>query len=316
MVIGLLGSLRPKQWTKNLLVFAGYLFTIQQAHPAGTLLKVVAAFALFCAVSGATYIYNDAADAECDRKHPHKCKRPIASGRVPVRSAVVFATALLAAAVYASFRLDLYFGILVLGYLVLTVAYSAVLKHVVIVDLLTIAALFVIRAVAGAVVIHVQISPWLLICSTLLALFLGLAKRRGELLALEDGAYGHRKTLGEYSAPMLDQMLSIASSTSLMAYFLYTISANPRTGISHPQMMLTAPFVVYGLFRYLYLIHSKNAGDSPERLLLGRQASADRCNALYCSCGRCIGATLSGLRQGAFPTAWPDLPRPRHLHRP
>ncbi len=266
MVIGLLGSLRPKQWTKNLLVFAGYLFTIQQVHPAGTLLKAVAAFALFCAVSGATYIYNDAADAECDRKHPLKCKRPIASGRVPVGSAVVFATALLAAAVYACFRLDLYFGILVLGYLVLTVAYSAVLKHVVIVDLLTIAALFVIRAVAGAVVIHVQISPWLLICSTLLALFLGLAKRRGELLALEDGAYGHRKTLGEYSAPMLDQMLSIASSTSLMAYFLYTISANPRTGILHPQMMLTAPFVVYGLFRYLYLIHSKNAGDSPERL--------------------------------------------------
>lgn len=269
MLIALLKSLRPKQWTKNGLLFAGYLFTVQQGHTREELLRVVAAFAVFCAVSGASYVVNDIADAERDRKHPRKCKRPIASGAVSIPIALVFAGMVLALAVWESFRLSALFGAMTVSYLVLTLAYSASLKHVVIVDLLAIAAGFVIRAVAGAVVIMVAISPWLLLCTTLLALFLGLAKRRSELLTLENGGLDHRKTLGEYSAPMLDQMLSVTASTTLMAYCLYTFTAvSSATGKPHPAMMVTIPFVVYGLFRYMFLIQSKNAGGSPELVLL------------------------------------------------
>lgn len=269
MLSALIRSLRPKQWTKNGLLFAGYLFTVQQGHSRNDLLKVIAAFAIFCVVSGATYIINDVADLERDRMHPRKCKRPIASGAISVPTALIFAALLLTAAILGAFRLDTGFGALAVTYLALTLTYSAVLKHVVLVDLLTIAALFVVRAVAGAVVIGVAISSWLLLCTTLLALFLGLAKRRSELMTLEGGGLEHRKTLGEYSAPMLDQMLSVTASSTLMAYCLYTFSAvSISTGKAHPAMMITIPFVVYGLFRYLLLIQSKNAGGSPELVLL------------------------------------------------
>ena len=279
MITALLASLRPKQWTKNALVFAGYLFTIEQNHTPGTLPRVLMAFGLFCAVSGAGYILNDVLDVECDRKHPRKAKRPIASGALPVGVATVFGVVLAVAALFASFALDLYFGILVAAYALLTVAYSVVLKHIVIVDLLAITAGFVIRAVAGAMVVQaidpvthvahrVEVSSWLLVCTTLLALFLGLAKRRSELIALEDNGTDHRKTLGDYTAAMLDQMLTIAAAASLMAYFLYTFTPGSKTGMHHPNMMITIPFVIYGLFRYLYLIHAKNAGGSPEQLLV------------------------------------------------
>lgn len=267
MLTALILSLRPKQWTKNALVFAGYLFTIQQGHSSTELLHVAAAFGIFCGVSGATYVINDVVDAESDRKHPRKCKRPIASGALPVPTAIVVAALMLGAGLYGAFSLGLLFFISTAAYLLLSLSYSAVLKHVVIVDVLAIAAGFVIRAVAGAVVINVKISPWLLLCTTLLALFLGLAKRRNELLTLEDG-HKHRRTLGEYSAPMLDQMLSVSASATLMAYCLYTFTPNPLTGQSHTAMMATIPFVVYGLFRYLFLIQSKNAGGSPELVLL------------------------------------------------
>ena len=278
MITALLASLRPKQWTKNGLVFAGYLFTIEQNHEAGTLPRVLAAFGLFCAVSGAGYILNDVLDIECDRKHSRKAKRPIASGKVPVGVAAVFGVVLVVAALSASFALDRYFGILIAAYAVLTAAYSIILKQIVIVDLLAITAGFVIRAVAGAMVVRaidpatgiahrVEVSPWLLVCTTLLALFLGLAKRRSELIALEDNGADHRKTLGDYTAAMLDQMLTIAASACLMAYFLYTFTPGSKTGMHHP-MMITIPFVIYGLFRYLYLIHDRNAGASTEQLLL------------------------------------------------
>jgi 4-hydroxybenzoate polyprenyltransferase len=267
MLIALLSLLRPKQWTKNGLVFAGYLFTVQDGHTTAQLLQVALAFVVFCAVSGASYIVNDIADAERDRKHPRKCKRPIASGAVSAPIALVFALLLIAASVAEAFRLGQGFGGLTVAYLLLMLVYSASLKHVVIVDLLAIAAGFVIRAVAGAVVIGVAISPWLLLCTTLLALFLGFAKRRSELLTLDDGL-GHRKTLGEYTAPMLDQMLSISASATLMSYCLYTFLPSPITGKTHEGMMLTIPFVVYGLFRYLFLIQSRNAGGSPEIVLL------------------------------------------------
>ena len=268
MITALLKSLRPKQWTKNLLVFAGFLFTLNGTGQSHSILRVLAAFGLFCAISGATYIFNDAADVERDRQHPRKCKRPIASGAVPVKAAVVIAVLLVIAAVYVSFKLSFHFGLLAAGYLMLTSAYSASLKHIVIVDLFAIAAGFVLRAVAGAVVINVDISSWLLICTTLLALFLGLAKRRSEIITLEDGAFGHRKTLSEYNAPMLDQMLSITASAALMSYCLYTFTPLSKTGSSHPYMMMTVPFVVYGLFRYLLLVHTENAGGNPELVLL------------------------------------------------
>jgi 4-hydroxybenzoate polyprenyltransferase len=276
LVTGLLASLRPKQWTKNLLVFAGFLFTIEQKHPPYTWLQVLAAFGLFCALSGAGYIVNDALDCERDRQHPRKCKRPIASGRVPVRLAVAFAVALAAAALAASFLLDFYFGLLALAYLILTSSYTFVLKHVVIVDVLAVTAGFVIRAVAGAVVVsavgpdglphRVEISPWLLVCTTLLALFLASAKRRAELSLANSSK--HRQTLDEYSAGLLDQMINIAASACLMGYLLYTFTPASKTGTTHPHMMITIPFVVYGLFRYLYLIHTKNLGGSPEQLLI------------------------------------------------
>lgn len=266
MLFGLIKSLRPKQWTKNALLFAGYLFTIPLGHSNAELLRVIAAFGVFCAVSGGCYIVNDVLDRDRDRKHPRKCKRPIASGVVPAGVALAFAALLLAGVTWQAFELSVGFGALVLAYLVQTMAYSVALKHVVIVDLLILAAGFVIRAVAGAVVIGVAISPWLLLCTTLLALFLGLAKRRSELMTLEGGGAAHRKTLSEYSAPMLDQMLSVTASTTLMAYCLYTFTGN--TGEHHPMMMITIPFVIYGLFRYLFLIQSKNAGGSPELVLL------------------------------------------------
>lgn len=268
MASALVRSLRPAQWTKNLLVFAGYLFTIGQAHPLRTLLIVTAAFAVFCAVSSAGYLVNDVMDAERDRRHPRKRERPIASGRVSPSAALWFAGALLVCSLVAAFALGRGFGLVVAGYLALTLAYSTGLKHIVIVDLLAIAAGFVLRAAAGAVVINVRISPWLLVCTTLLALFLGLAKRRSELVSLEEDAQNHRRTLDQYTAPMLDQMLNISAAAALMAYFLYTFAPGSETAQHHPYMMITVPFVIYGLFRYLYLIHTVNAGGSPERVLL------------------------------------------------
>lgn len=268
MIIALIQTLRPKQWTKNILLFAAYLFTLDQEHNAATLIRVLAAFGLFCAMSGGTYIFNDVLDRQRDSLHPRKCKRPIACGRLPVAVAVPFGLLLVGGVIYASFLLSVNFGLIAAGYALLSLSYSLFLKHVVVVDVLTIAAGFVLRAVAGAVVIDVQISPWLLVCTTLLALFLGFAKRRSELLGLEDGAEGHRKTLSDYSESMLDQMLNISASAALMAYFLYSFSPNSETAASHPYMMLTVPFVIFGLFRYLYLLHARDAGKGFEMVLL------------------------------------------------
>lgn len=265
MLRALIVSLRPKQWTKNALLFAGYLFTIQQGHSSNELLRTVAAFGVFCGISGATYIINDVIDVERDRKHPAKRKRPIADGSLPAPVAIVAAALILGGALYGALRLGGHFFYSTLAYLLLSASYSALLKHVVIVDVLCIAAGFVVRAAAGAVVIDVRISPWLLLCTTLLALFLGLAKRRSELLTLDDGPE-HRATLGQYTATMLDQMLNVTASATLMAYCLYTFTGS--TGSHHPAMMATIPFVVYGLFRYMFLIQSRNAGGSPELVLL------------------------------------------------
>lgn len=264
--------MRPKQWVKNILLFAGYIFTIEMPHPKGSALRVLAAFLLFCLISGCVYILNDSADAERDRCHPKKKNRPIASGQIPVKLAVPLAIVMAGVGIFAALRLDFWFGVTAGGYFLLTCAYSMSLKHMVIVDVLTIAAGFVIRAVAGAVVLfawqdgvlkRVEISPWLLLCTTLLALFLGLAKRRHELVSLENGGE-HRKILEDYSLEMIDQMLNISAATAVMAYSLYTFASFSKTGSEHPYMMVTIPFVIYGIFRYLYLIHTKKIEGSPE----------------------------------------------------
>lgn len=268
MILALVRSMRPKQWTKNLLVFAGFLFTVEEKHAPGDFGRVLLAFGVFCLVSSSVYILNDVVDKSRDRHHPIKRKRPIAAGLLPVPVALLSATLLLAFSVLGSLWLDPYFLAVLLGYFALTTAYTLKLKHVVIVDLLVLASGFVLRAVAGAVALNVMISPWLLLCTTLLALFIGLAKRRHELVTLDEKAISHRKILNDYSVSFLDQMINITSAVALMAYSLYTFSGISRTGSRHPYMMVTIPFVIYGIFRYLYLIHNKNAGGHPEQVLL------------------------------------------------
>jgi 4-hydroxybenzoate polyprenyltransferase len=266
MMLSLLKSLRPKQWTKNSLLFAGFLFTISEHHPASDILKVIAAFTVFCLLSGSVYLINDVLDAKHDRNHPKKRFRPIAHGDLAPGVAAVSAVLLAALSIAGAFALSFRFGVCAAAYFVLTSAYSFSLKHVVIVDVLALAAGFVLRAIAGALVIHVHISEWLLVCTTLLALFLGLAKRRHELLTMQGAASEHRKILEDYTPELLDQMIMITASCNIMAYMLYTFLS--KTGTGHRYMMATIPFVVYGLFRYLYLVHARNLGGNPESIVV------------------------------------------------
>ena len=258
--VPLLRCLRVKQWIKNLFVFAGLIFTLDRGHSWESWLHAAMGFFVFSCLSGAVYIINDIVDVERDRRHPVKRFRPIAAGEIPVRFAAVFAVALALMSIGAGLTLGMPFGAVATTYFVITLAYSFWLKHIVIVDLMTIAAGFVLRAAAGSLVVHVPISPWLLVCTTLLALFLGLTKRRSELATLQHGAGQHRRILEEYTREMLDQMITVIMACTLMAYALYTFYS--RTAKGHPSLMATLPFVIYGLFRYLYLVHRKNAGGS------------------------------------------------------
>ncbi len=263
----LLEALRPKQWTKNLLLFAGLLFTQGEPHPSSAFGTACAAFVLFCLLSGATYLINDLLDIEADRQHPKKQYRAIASGRLSVPAARLTALVLIPLTLIGAFSIGLKFGIAALSYLVLTLAYSLRLKHIVLVDVLTVSGLFVIRATAGAFAIQVPISEWLLLCTLLLALFLGLTKRRGELIALGERP-ATRPILAEYSLPLLDQMTTIVASACIMAYTLYTFFSQGPTGQRRPWLMATIPFVLYGLFRYLYLSHRRGIGETPEATLI------------------------------------------------
>jgi 4-hydroxybenzoate polyprenyltransferase len=260
-------SLRPSQWTKNLLVFAGVLFGRRLFEPRA-LGAAAAAFVIFCALSGVVYLVNDVVDRDRDRRHPMKARRPIASGALPVPVALAAAGVIAPAALAAAFALGRPFGLTALAYLTLLVLYSGPLKRMVIIDVLTIAVGFVLRAVAGAVAVHVAISHWLLLCTILLALFIALAKRRHELLLLADGASGHRPSLGEYSPYLLDQMISVVTASTLVAYIFYTISPETQQKFGTPWLELTVPFPIYGIFRYLYLVHRRDGGGSPADLLL------------------------------------------------
>src|SRR5262245_19649302 len=263
----LLTSLRPEQWTKNLFVFAGVLFGghLFDLH---ALTRAVAAFAVFCGLSGVGYLINDLVDREADQRHPLKRRRPIAAGQLSPRVALAGAAVLGAGAMGAAVVLSPLFAGVAAVYVALLVAYSLLLKHLVIIDALTIAAGFVLRAAAGAIAVSVPISHWLLVCTTLLALFLVLSKRRHELTLLADGATTHRPILNEYSPYLLDQMIAVVTASTLVAYSVYSTSAETAERLRTTRLGLTIPFVLYGIFRYLYLVHQKRAGGSPADLLL------------------------------------------------
>ena len=263
----LLITMRPKQWTKNLFIFVALLFDLK-LFDLTYVARTVAAFILFCVLSGSVYLINDLTDVEKDRQHPVKRNRPLASGKLSRSWALRAAVVLPIIALALSFLLDPGFGLIGLVYFVMQLAYSFALKNVVIVDVLIIAAGFVLRVAAGSVIAEAErFSPWLYVCMSLLALFLGFGKRRNELAVLGDNALGHRKVLQEYTPELLDQMMALVTSSLVIAYSLYTFSAENLP--PNKSMMLTIPFGLYSIFRYLYLVHQKNLGGSPEEILMG-----------------------------------------------
>lgn len=267
VTLNLIIALRPEQWTKNLLVFAGLLFGMKLfVLPA--VLQALAAFAIFCGLSGAVYLVNDIADRDTDRRHPLKAKRPIAAGALSVSTAAIAAVVIAAASLAGSVALGRGFAAVAVGYLGLQALYSGLLKHVVILDVLTLAFGFVLRGVAGAVAIGVEFSHWLLVCTILLALFIALSKRRHEIVMLAGDAASHRPILGEYSPYLLDQMIAVVTASTLIAYIFYTISPETQHKFGTAWLGLTIPFPLYGIFRYLYLVHRREGGGSPSDLLL------------------------------------------------
>jgi len=266
MLRAVLRSLRPHQWTKNLILFAALAFS-KHLFEARPFLNALLAFAIFCGLSGSVYLLNDIADFQRDRLHPKKRLRPIASGALDRRAAAIIAALLGLACLGASATLGLAFAICAVTYLGLNLFYSFELKETVILDVLAISVGFVIRAVAGGEAIGVAISAWLLVCTLLLALFLALSKRRHELTSLTD-AHEHRKILAEYSPYLLDQMIGVVTASCLIAYTVYTLSAETVEKFKTDRLAWTIPFVIYGIFRYLYLVHQKEQGGSPTDVLL------------------------------------------------
>lgn len=264
MLKNLIISTRPKQWYKNILIFAGIIFTLN-FQDASMWRDVILAFVFFCMLSGGEYLINDILDREKDRKHPVKCRRPIAYGSLKVSHAALFAILLIMVALFGSYlTINIEFFLISASYLLLILLYSSILKYFVIVDILVISIGFVIRAYAGCIAISVSISPWLIICTFLLALFLALGKRINELVVLGDEAEAHRVSLSRYSTKMLEQFIGITAGTLTVSYFLYTFHADDY------YLMITIPFVVYGLFRYLFLVHQKNFGGEPEMIFKDR----------------------------------------------
>jgi len=265
-IIALIKSLRPRQWPKNIFLFAALVFDRQffQWEP---LERTLGGFVLLCLASGSVYLVNDIADRKQDQMHPTKRKRPIASGALPVPVAAVAAAGLMALTLAAAYLLSPSFAVLIATYLALNLAYSFYLKHIPIVDALTVAAFFVLRVAGGVLLISVErFSPWMYVCMVLLALYISFGKRRSEILLLEDGASHHRRVLSGYSIPLLDSYIQIVSAATIVAYSFYTFSA-PNLPSNH-AMMLTIPFVVYGIFRYLYLVQVDQSGGAPEELAL------------------------------------------------
>jgi len=262
----LLRTSRPEQWVKNALVLAALVFAKKFLDPAAVA-RALGGVLVFCVAASAAYLANDVRDAEADRQHPLKRLRPVASGDLSPSTALVAATLLALLALVGGFLLQPMFGAVVAVYLALQAGYSLGLKHVVVLDVMCVAAGFLLRAIGGAVVIEVEVSDWLAICAGLLALFLALAKRRHELVALEN-AGDHRRSLEHYSAAMLDQMIAAVTGATLLAYSLYTMAPRTLRELGTDNLKFTIPIVAYGLFRYLYLVYARKEGGSPERHLV------------------------------------------------
>ncbi|MBN1584306.1 MAG: decaprenyl-phosphate phosphoribosyltransferase [Anaerolineae bacterium] len=262
--------MRPKQWIKNVFIFAAIVFDRQLFH-IDPLLRTLGTFLAFCLISSTVYLINDLVDIEKDRQHPTKRRRPLPAGQLKPGIAIAAAIVIPLIILPIAFWIDMALGIIMVIYLGTMIAYSFFLKHFVIIDVMTIAAGFVLRVAAGVVVIEVaRFSPWLYVCMTLLALFLGFGKRRHELFTLQENANSHRASLEHYSLELIDQMTVVVASAAVMGYSLYTISAEnlPRPN-GQPLMMLTIPFVLYALFRYQYLVHVRKMGGTPEEIVLG-----------------------------------------------
>lgn len=281
MIGAVLRSMRIYQWTKNLVLFAGLVFTLRFLDPPYVLAAIAGFFTFSIAVSG-VYLLNDVLDMERDRLHPEKRQRPIASGRLPVPAAIAAAVILLAVGLTGSFLLGPRFGATAVAYVVLTLLYSTLLKHVVLLDVVSIALGFVLRATAGVEVIRdrtpayagtVELSPWLLVCAFFLALFLAIGKRRHELAVLEGDASRHRGALAAYNTKLLDQLVAVVTGATVLAYSVYTISPETLAKFDQRPLYLTIPFVLYGIFRYLYLMYARDQGGNPSEHLLQDRAT-------------------------------------------
>ena len=280
-VQAVLVALRPRQWTKNALLFAGIVFAAKLGDWARWL-EALAAFAAYCAASSAAYLINDVRDADHDRAHPVKRSRPVARGEIRPRTAYTIAAVLAGVSIALVAALGWPSLAFLFGFFVLQAAYTARLKHVVLIDVMAIAALFVVRAAAGAAGVHVRISPWLLLCTALLALFLAFAKRRGELVLVGAEATPGRPVLEGYSLELVDQLVTVVAACTVIAYSLYTFTARDSKAL-----MATIPFVVFGVFRYLLLIHRRDLGEEPEEVLL-RDRPILACIAAWAVCAAVI----------------------------
>lgn len=278
-IVGFLVSLRPDQWTKNLIVFAGLIFGQQLFTPGAWSLSLWT-FGVFCAASSAMYLVNDVADRKVDRQHPVKVHRPIAAGHVSVGAAAIGAAALTGLSIAGAFAVSPRLGYVTVAFVALLGAYTVVLKHVVLLDVIAIALGFVLRAVGGAIAVDVPISQWLLICTTLLALFLALTKRRHELALLGESAATHRHALSEYTPELLDQLVTMVAAATVVAYALYTTEPATTLNFGTDRLTWTLPFPIYGIFRYLYHVHRHDGGGSPTEMLV-RDRPLFACVALW-----------------------------------
>jgi 4-hydroxybenzoate polyprenyltransferase len=266
VIAGLIKTMRPRQWIKNIVIFAPLVFDVKLFNPR-YLAQTVVGFVLLCLISGNVYTINDLVDIEKDRQHPQKRNRPLPSGQLSVRAAIVAAIVMPLVALPAGFLLHPHFGAILTGYLLMQIAYSFWLKNTVIIDVMLLASGFLLRVAGGVPLVDAErFSPWLYICMTLLALLFGFGKRRHELVLLEENANAHRQSLQEYNLPLLDHIISIVTASTLLAYSLYTFSA-PNLPPNH-TMMLTIPPILYAIFRYLYLVHVKGMGGAPEEIAL------------------------------------------------
>jgi 4-hydroxybenzoate polyprenyltransferase len=259
--------MRPRQWLKNAFIFAGLIFSrnLSDVH---LLVKVIVGFSLFCLAASSIYIFNDIKDMKKDKEHPEKCKRPIAMGLLQLKKAYAASAVLAIIALIGSFLVDLTFFAILSAYVAMNVAYSIKIKHIVILDVMCIAFGFVLRVIAGTALVDVRPSDWLIICTITLSLFLGFSKRRHEVILIGHEATNHRKVLTDYSITFLDQMIAVATACTVMSYALYTIEDETVAKFGTSNLVFTIPFVIYGIYRYLYLIHRKETGGNPTSTVL------------------------------------------------